>query len=35
MKRIKYVMSVLYWSVRHRSLALGCWVAAYEGKAWS
>jgi hypothetical protein len=28
--RIKYAASLIYWTVRHRSLSRGRWVAAYE-----
>jgi hypothetical protein len=30
MKRVRYLLSLLYWSVRHRSLSRGRWVASYE-----
>ena len=29
-KRLHYALSVVYWTLRHRSLARGRWVAAYE-----
>lgn len=35
MKRFRYVMAVIYWSIRHRSLSSGRWIAAYEGKSWN
>jgi hypothetical protein len=35
LKRIRFVLAVLYWSIRHRSLSLGRWIAAYEGLSWN
>ena len=29
-RRIKFLASVLYWSVRHRSISRGRWVAHYS-----
>jgi hypothetical protein len=31
MKRMRYVLSLIYWTLRHRSLSRGRWVAEYEG----
>lgn len=30
MKRMRYLASLIYWSVRHRSISRGRWVAEYE-----
>lgn len=30
MSRIQYLLRVAYWSIRHRSLSRGRWVADYE-----
>jgi hypothetical protein len=27
----RFACSVVYWSLRHRSVRLGTWIAAYEG----
>jgi hypothetical protein len=27
---LRYVVSLIYWTVRHRSLSRGRWVADYE-----
>jgi hypothetical protein len=32
MKRAAYLLSILYWSIRHRSLSRGRWVADYSKK---
>ena len=34
MKRIRFVIRVIYWTVRHRSLSSGVWIANYEGYQW-
>lgn len=28
--RLRYLAAVIYWSIRHRSVSRGRWVAAYE-----
>jgi hypothetical protein len=28
-----FILNALYWSIRHRSVSVGLWVAAYEGGA--
>jgi hypothetical protein len=33
--RLRYVVSLFYWSIRHRSLARGRWVAEFEGHTWN
>lgn len=30
MKHLRYAFSAIYWTLRHRSISLGLWVAAYE-----
>jgi hypothetical protein len=30
MKRMRYVLSLIFWTLRHRSLSRGRWVAEYE-----
>jgi hypothetical protein len=30
MRRMRYVLSLIYWSIWHRSVARGRWVAEYE-----
>jgi len=30
MKSLRYIASAIYWTLHHRSLSRGLWVAAYE-----
>jgi hypothetical protein len=35
MKRLRYALSLIYWTLRHCSLSRGRWVVAFEGKSWN
>ena len=32
--RFRYVARLTYWTARHRSIATGRWVIAFEGLTW-
>jgi hypothetical protein len=35
LQRVRFCMSVLYWSARHLSFSRGVWVAHFEGHSWN
>jgi hypothetical protein len=35
MKRLRYLASLIYWSIWHRSFSRGRWVAEFEGHSWN
>lgn len=34
LRRLRWIGSAAFWSLKHRSVDRGCWVAAFEHGAW-
>ncbi len=34
MKRLRYVLRLIYWALRLHSISRARWVLAYEGTTW-
>lgn len=34
-RRLPFLLRAAYWSLRHRSLSSGVWVANFEGYSWN